>query len=273
MSTRTGRESALAQPLFSIVTVCLNNLDGLRRTRASLDVQTCRDIQWIVVDGASGDGTPDYLAGLDDPCVEWSSEPDAGLYDAMNKGLERTRGRFVLFLNSGDCLASPGILERLAAVISEQAPGFIYGDAIETDDGDNFYKKAFGHRRIWYGMFTHHQAMLYRRDRIGNLRYDLRLRIAADWAFTRAFLEQRPAIAYLPEAICRFERGGLSFTARTQADRELWIMYRRVLGMPLAAVAGLWLLRRSINWVRGAMPWAYSALRFSRGTHPPARRA
>lgn len=188
-------------PLFSIVTITRNNLDGFLRTRQSLDIQSFRDFEWIVIDGDSNDGTKNHLP---DDAV---SEPDKGIYDAMNKGIVNARGDYLLFLNAGDVLSDADILATLARAIAAEEPDFLYGDALETN---GFYKKARSHEKIDYGMFTHHQAMLYRRNKIGTLRYDTHYKIAGDYAFTRAFLQNCNRISYIPCAICIFETGGVS---------------------------------------------------------------
>ena len=98
---------------FSIVTINWNNFDGLKETYRSLASQTYRNFRWIVIDGASKDGSGEWLRQLDDSQAEITIEPDKGIYDAMEKGRQRaveTPG-FTLFLNSGDSFADPTVLE------------------------------------------------------------------------------------------------------------------------------------------------------------------
>jgi len=187
-------------PLFSLVTVTKDNLRGFTATRESLDNQSFKDFEWVVIDGGSTDGTKEHLP------QNAVSEPDDGIYDAMNKGIERAQGAYVLFLNAGDTLADQDILASLARAAKEE-PDFIYGDALETG---GFYKKARNHEKMDWGMFTHHQAMLYRREKIGALRYDTQYKIAADYDFTVRFLQNAPFVHYIPAAICIFETGGVS---------------------------------------------------------------
>lgn len=98
---------------LSIITVCLNNLDGLKRTFESVVSQTARrEFEWIVVDGASTDGTPYWLQEHDTQIDRWVSEPDSGIFNAMNKGVTLSRAEYLLFLNSGDYLASNDIIEK-----------------------------------------------------------------------------------------------------------------------------------------------------------------
>lgn len=131
-------------PLFSIITVTLNNIAGLKETHRSLKLQTFRDFEWIVMDGGSNDASADYLKTTD---AQWHSEKDEGLYDAMNEGIARAKGDYLLFLNAGDMFADAGILEEIAKH-AEKKPDFIYGDALETQGGTNppFYKSFFRQR-------------------------------------------------------------------------------------------------------------------------------
>lgn len=197
-------------PLFSIITVTKDNLKGFLATRESIEAQSCKKYEWIVIDGNSSDGTKDILP----PGAV--SEDDQGLYDAMNKGIARARGDYLLFLNAGDMLADMDILATLARTAKGQ-PDFIYGDALETG---GIYKKARPHEKGGWGMFTHHQAMLYRRGRIGGLRYDTGYKIAADYDFTARFLKGALSVHYVPAALCVFETGGISQRNMTSGRME-----------------------------------------------------
>ena len=191
------------QPFFTIITVTLNNLDGLKRTQKSLQNQMLNDYEWIIIDGGSSDSTIEHLKTTDS---SWISEPDGGIYDAMNKGIERANGTYLLFLNAGDELAAAGTLEKIQTSVIN-APDFVYGDALENGN----YKPA-RKANISLGMFTHHQAMLYSLKALGNLRYDRRYKIAADYDFTARFLKENPNALYCQLPICNFEPGGISQT-------------------------------------------------------------
>jgi len=197
-------------PLFSVISVARNNIGGLQRTRNSLMKQSYRDYEWIVIDGASTDGT---AAWLRETGAAWISEPDSGIYDAMNKGIEKARGKYLVFMNAGDEFADPACLEKIAGYADAD---FIYGDAREA----GHYKKARSHEKINYGMFTHHQAMIYRREQIGPLQYDTNYAIAADYKFTLQFLRRARTISYAPFPFCVFEQGGVSQQNVSHGRRE-----------------------------------------------------
>lgn len=193
-------------PLFSIITVTLNNLEGLKRTHASLEMQTVQNFQWIVIDGASSDGTPQYLKMTN---AQWLSEPDQGLYDAMNKGIERSTGEYLLFLNSGDEIAASDVLEQLSKAAQEK-PDFIFGDYYLHDNRKKFYKKSKKIQKISRGMITSHQAMIYSKKKFGNIRYDLSYKVASDYDLTLRFLMFNKKTIQIEIPICIFESGGLS---------------------------------------------------------------
>ena len=224
-------------PYYSIVTITKNNLAGLEDTAHSIALQTndqWRDYEWIVIDGHSEDGTDEFLketnkGGIN---VNWISEPDSGLYDAMNKGIERSNGVYVIFMNAGDIFSEDDILERIQNQIDEPLPDLIYGDALEENkQGTQYYKQARHHRLIHKGLFTHHQAMFYRRDKISKMRFDLAYQYAADYDFTARFLKKNPYAHYIDQPICIFEAGGLSQQNASKSRKEEF-QIRKSLSVP-----------------------------------------
>lgn len=187
-------------PLFSVITITKNNPDGFARTKASVDTQTFRDFEWVVIDG--------------------DLEPDQGIYDAMNKGCDRARGDYLIFMNAGDVFAGPDVLARIAPHLTAM-PDFVYGDAFEGAH----YKPA--RHDIRQGMVTHHQAMVYRAT---PRRYDLKYKIAADYKFTLEVFQAIPKVVYLPFAFCVFEAGGVS-QRQTQRGRAEQMAIRKELGI------------------------------------------
>jgi putative colanic acid biosynthesis glycosyltransferase len=221
-------------PFVSIITIVRNDSLGLGRTRVSIAEQTFHDLEWLIVDGASDDGTAEVALGFDEPYVFAVSEPDSGIYDAMNKGLARASGEYVLFLNARDTFAGARVLESVAARLRQSEADFLYGDSLEAfGGGRTVYKTAQGHARVNYGMFACHQAMYFRRAMIGSQRYDTTLRIAGDYAFAAEFLKKSPRIDRLPEALCVFDLSGTSVVNRQRGREENWRVQRDVLGLSL----------------------------------------
>lgn len=252
--------------LFSIITVCRNDLARLARTWESIACQSFGMYEWLVVDGASTDGTPDYLSGITDPKLRWISEPDSGLYDAMNKGIDMAEGDYLLFLNAGDELASNVTLQRLADFIANNGnPNFIYGDAYErTVDGNLLYKRSRSHRWLWYGMFAHHQSMLYRRNALGRIRYSEQFKIGADYAFTAEYLlKNNNNAAKYPEPICVFEQGGVSAQMAAIGRMDQWKVRKDILKMNFVSRMFIWNMQIIVHALRTNFRWLYNKIRFS----------
>lgn len=240
----------LSPPLFSIITVAKNNLDGLKQTHQSIIIQTVRDMEWIVIDGASTDGTADWLATTQD--TNWTSESDAGIYDAMNKGLDRAKGTYALFLNAGDTLADPDTLEKITDYIGTTRPDFIYGDAWESGN----YKTARPHTKILWGMPTHHQAMFYRIYAKNMIRYDTAYKISADYAFTLRVLQQAQDVTRYPLPICTFQPGGVS-QHRVLTGRLEQFIIRKKLGTPILYNAAIFCAQTFAYILRKIIPPLY----------------
>jgi putative colanic acid biosynthesis glycosyltransferase len=252
-------------PLFSIVTVVRNDEAGLRLTHGSIAAQTCRDFEWLIVDGASDDGTVEAARSFDDPYIDLNSEPDHGIYDAMNKGLDRATGDYVLFLNAGDTIARHTTLESVARRLRDRPIDFLYGDSYEAFGSERpIYKTARGHARITYGMFGCHQAMYYRRTLIDSLRFDPDFWIAGDYCFTAQLFDKRPRVERVDDALCVFDRTGVSVSHRRLGRRENWRIQRDVLGVSLIRRCGVQAAYVGTALLADFLPSFYKLLRFRR---------
>jgi putative colanic acid biosynthesis glycosyltransferase len=249
---------------LSVITVVRNDLNGLRATHASLRAQSWRGFEWIVVDGASTDGTAQWLAAHAGEPAWWRSAPDGGTYDAMNVALAHATGRHLLFLNAGDTLPGPDTLARLAAAL-DAAPDadFLYGDALERlGDGRTVRKPARSHRFAFYGMFTHHQAMVYRRATVEGLRYPTRFALAADYAFTIQALSRARRVVRLPQPLCVFAPLGVSQKNAALGRREQTIIRREVMGLSPLPCAAVTAVQAAFAMVRRYLPSLYEKCRF-----------
>ena len=113
---------------YSIITVNYNNKEGLRRTIESVIHQTFHDYEFIIIDGGSTDGSMDVLKEYDAQINYWVSEPDSGIYNAMNKGIAKAKGEYLNFMNSGDCFYTADVLEKVSLYNSNA--DFIVGTII-----------------------------------------------------------------------------------------------------------------------------------------------
>ena len=255
---------------LAVITVVRDDLPGLRATRASLRAQTVAAYDWFVADGASIDGTAGWLARHGDEAAWWRSAPDRGLYDAMNIALDAVAERspscsHVLFLNAGDRLADDRVLERLLPALAEHPEsGLLYGNALEElPDGRLVMKRARSHRRAVLGMFTHHQAMVYRLAALPGIRFDLRHELAADYAFTLTVLDRSGQAQFIPLPVCIFAAGGRSQQDPARGRREQARIRRELLGLGWPANATLWGLQWLTLTLRQMIPWLYAKYRFS----------
>lgn len=219
---------------FSIVTICRNNLNELETTYNSIKGQAFNDFEWIVVDGNSTDGTREWLQK--NRLAKWRSETDKGIFDAMNKGIRRSEGRYLIFMNSGDAFASDNVLEKAFDHITENNyPGFVYGDSIDIDEvGKQFYRKAKNHRKNKIGMITQHQSMFFARNAIGNCLYPTGFPITGDYAFISEILDKLDEgdILKLDFAVSRFSMGGTNEQHRFSALKEDFRIRKEIIKLP-----------------------------------------
>lgn len=250
---------------LSIITVTRNNLDGLKRTGCSVLSQSFQNYEWIVVDGASTDDTVCYLQGLPQSKLHWVSEPDRGIYDAMNKAIELCSGEYLLFLNAGDEFASCEVLSQLIALPHEQGkPDLIYGDAFERTQGGNLlYKRCRSHRWLWYGMFAHHQSMFYRRAALGTIRYRQKYRVGADYALTAELLLQGGKALRFRGPICIFEQGGFSAQMVSLGRRDQWGIRRDIMKTNILFRSAIFVIQLLIGGIRNNFAGLYKTIRFS----------
>lgn len=176
--------------MLSIITINLNNKPGLLKTSASVASQTFQDIEYIIIDGGSTDGSKELLQELN--ADFYISEKDCGPYDAMNKGVQVAKGKWLMFLNSGDYLLHDKVLEQAFAKISPNLADVFYGDIeIEITDGSQaIHYSEHLTMAYWYSANINHQAAFYKRDLFEELGlYDLEYKLAADQAFNvKAFM-------------------------------------------------------------------------------------
>ena len=201
-------------PLFSIITITYNAEHVILPTLLSVASQSCRSFEHIIIDGASSDSTLAIARSNGIPGIKIFSEPDRGLYDAMNKGIAHASGQYLIFLNAGDAFASHDAIARLAHAASS-LPDVIYGqtqlvDASRTVVGSRHLSAP---RRLTadsfkHGMLVCHQAFVARRS-IAPL-YDLSYRFSADYdwcirclrkAGKCTYIGDEPLISYLTDGL------------------------------------------------------------------------
>lgn len=213
-----GESEARAEPLLSIVTVCLNEQHA-ERTCKSVVGQTWRNFEWILIDGGSEKKTLDTFAPYRDCMDVFISEPDYGIYDAMSKGAARARGEWICFLNAGDCFYSPDTLEMVFGAGAPEDADLVYGDyALDTglmvELPDTLDKEFFFMGNICQ------QAVFCRAALHKKFPFDANFAILADWDF---FLRAIGAGARFKKAVAPlvvFSESGVSHTSPETVFQE-----------------------------------------------------
>lgn len=171
---------------LSIITINFNNSIGLKKTIESVVNQTYNDFEYIIIDGGSSDESINVIKGYKNSITHWISEPDKGVYDAMNKGIKLATGDYLLMLNSGDYLTSNNVLEKILVNGLTKNYDIIYGDVIWEEQGlftDGSFPNNLTFNYFRYNSLGHQAAFIKKKvhDIVGL--YDTSLRIASDWKF------------------------------------------------------------------------------------------
>ena len=211
--SRTGSTDV---PLVSIVTVVYNGAATLERTILSVLVQGYPNIEYIVVDGGSKDGTVDLLKQYEDRIDPWVSERDAGIYDAMNKGVALCTGEWIALINADDWY-EPDTVERVIdAVRDKPSVNIVHGDIwIHYEGGGRKMKfaKRNGFLLKYWEMVLNHPSFFVRRSFYRDRPFRTDLRIGGDHHWTlRAWMENSAGFLYLPGALANFSAGGASMS-------------------------------------------------------------
>lgn len=200
---------------LSIITINLNNYDGLKRTMQSVVGQSFRDFEWIVVDGGSTDGSKELLEEYSESITKWISEPDKGIYNAMNKGIRMAEGEYLLFLNSGDSLLNETVLEDVIPYLNEA--DCLVGNISDSNLGNithvdnnslqpgsllyNLINYSLPHQGTFFRSSIFEQYGLYRED----------FTIVSDWIFfVDTLLLGRASLKYIPVIVSLFDGNGIS---------------------------------------------------------------
>ena len=208
---------------LSIITINRNNAVGLEKTMRSVASQTSKDFEYIVVDGVSNDDSVEVIKKLESEFahLKWVSEPDSGIYNAMNKGIRMSTGDYIQILNSADCLASDDVMERMLAELERQGrPSILYGNMVKCfPDGHKMVDKCFAGQGItMLGMFTgtlNHDPAYIRRDLFEKYGYyDESLKIVSDWKwYLKAIILGGEKPLYVDLDVTLFDMTGISENA------------------------------------------------------------
>ncbi|MDQ6903975.1 MAG: glycosyltransferase [Bacteroidota bacterium] len=197
---------------LSIITVNLNNAEGLQKTMESVFAQTFSDYEYLIIDGDSTDGSKELIKKHQNELGYWVSEKDEGIYSAMNKGIVKARGEYLLFLNSGDYLFTNFSLFELFQDSEDE--DIVYGNVYVIDEEKKWIKTypsklSFS---FFLGDSLHHQSCIIKRhlfDKLGL--YNTEFKIISDWEFCmNAICLHRASYKYLDSCVSVFRRDGFS---------------------------------------------------------------
>jgi len=204
--------------ILSIITVNKNNDAGLEKTAQSILWQTFKDFEWIVIDGASNDKSVDIIKKYSNNLKYWVSEPDNGIYHAMNKGVLKSNGEYCLFLNSGDWLLCPDSLENAFNIINNSENADIYySDGLRSDFSlwEMPKKLTIDHLYIQAALI-HQSTFIKRKLFFEHEFYDERFLTVSDSIFfLREFIIYHTKFLYINVVLSVYSIGGISSTDKT----------------------------------------------------------
>ncbi|MCK1675310.1 glycosyltransferase family 2 protein [Bradyrhizobium sp. 150] len=240
----------MTAPFFSIVTVVRNAEGELRATSSSLSAQDFRDFEWVIIDGASSDGTRRFAEEqFERGAATGVSEPDRGIYDAMNKGLERAKGEYVLFLNAGDCLLDANSLGTVSEALHHSGlPDVGFFGSIMDFGTRRIVRRTKSPAYIWHGQPSLHQATFVRKELHKKVPFSLKYKIVGDYEALARMRMRGATMRSFPQiiGINTFEASSVSGRQKMLLIKDAATIQREVLGLStwwiLVSVA-----RRAIN--------------------------
>jgi len=201
-------------PILSVITVVRNGVDILENTILSVISQSYSNIEYLIIDGKSTDGTQDVIKKYENKISFWTTEEDKGIYDAMNKGIGNANGKFVNFLNAGDVFINSGICKLFAEEMLKKDFNVIYGDVIAQSDMDKseILVKAKPLNKIWTGMIFSHQSAFIKISNLKETPFDLKFKIVADFNQILSLYLNNKIFLYMPIAVSKVLIGGVSYS-------------------------------------------------------------
>lgn len=207
--------------VMTVVTVAFNAAEALRRTIESVASQDYGHLEYIVIDGGSTDGTRETIRDCEGSITRWVSEPDGGIYDAMNKGVRMAHGDYCVFMNAGDTFADSRTVST-AVLRMEEGVDVAYGDIIKGG-----VLKPSPEPRNCHRMFYCHQAAFTRTSCLREFPFDTAHRYSADFKQAKQLILAGKHFQHLPIAVAHFDTHGVSNIHRSEG---LWDNIRVVCG-------------------------------------------
>jgi glycosyltransferase involved in cell wall biosynthesis len=222
----------MTKPLISVITINYNNLEGLKKTTSSVLEQTWQEFEYIIIDGGSTDGSKEYLEDISNSIEYWISEPDSGVYNAMNKGIRVSNGEYLLFLNSGDWLFNHKVLDKVKDNLFNCDA--LYGNMLKVFPDKTLLDKGVNGNELTFKTFgegnLNHQATFISKKLFKKYGlYDENLKIVADWKFFLIALGMNNStVKYLDSEISYYDMTGLSSNINARDAERLRILQEEI---------------------------------------------
>ena len=210
-------------PKITIVTVVYNRAATIEQTISSVVNQTYPNLEYIVIDGGSTDGTVEIIKRYEKDIAYWVSEKDGGIYDAMNKGVHAATGDYIEFIGSDDCLCSYDIVAKVAEELDDETDILscpIYG-VDETYCTEQIYDNSFAKNKTTYcGDMIPHPGMFARRELLQKYPFDTNYRIVSDYKFfLQCYYDDSVRFKFVDFPVVYFSHGGISSTMDTTKEK------------------------------------------------------
>jgi glycosyltransferase involved in cell wall biosynthesis len=204
---------------YSIITVNLNNACGLEDTINSVVNQTCHDYEFLIIDGGSIDNSKPIIEQYKNQIDYWVSEPDKGIFNAMNKGIKASNGDYLIFMNSGDVFYNKKVLEESQNYLGAD---FIIGKIKRKDNQETLnYELSNISMMTFYKGAIPHQATFHKRSLFQHTLYDENLKISSDWKFFfQKIILENASYTLMPVVVSFFDTTGISNTNTDLATKE-----------------------------------------------------
>ena len=258
---------------LSIITINRNNAEGLEKTIQSVGKQVFKDFEYIIVDGSSSDNSTAIIKkheGTFLDRIKWISEPDTGIYNAMNKGISMASGEYVQFLNSGDCLVSEDVTEKMISALEQKGfPNILYGNMLkELRRGQLMRDRCFAGQDISFlgfytGTLNHSPAYIKRSlfEKYGM--YDETLKIVSDWKwYLQAIILGGEIPAYADIDVTLFDMNGISETNKELEKAERVQVLTTLIPAPILSDYYQWTFPIEQMKRLKRHPWVYKVVWF-----------
>ena len=268
---------------ISIITVVYNAVATIEQTILSVVKQDYSNIEYIIVDGGSTDGTLDIVKKYEEKIALWLSEPDYGIYDAMNKGLTYATGDYIYYLGADDCLLAPNSISQVVSFLQDNPEVDVLCASVMMVDTvyriEKVYSSNFSEADVLSGYNTPHQGMFVRREILQKYRFDTSYHIAADYKnFLKFYLDQNIVlkktvliVAYYAndgvsgngtdaqrmEDVRALQENGLESNACMQRQRGLLARIKNVLKRELKRTGLLKTILLRCGWKRHYCSWEF----------------